>query len=92
MDCFRVCQDKATGREQQCDHTNLGLTPDEIDRPIPRGGMFAEVDKNAKQIVVLRNGSSRCCGTRSSPSPSLRSPVQNDQDIAERVFTEAEAD
>jgi molecular chaperone DnaK len=86
-------KDKATGREQQMRITpTSGLTPDEIDRLIREADSFAEVDKSAKEIVVLRNRlESLLRNTQKSFTKFGGLLSENDQDIAERVFTEAEA-
>ena len=86
-------QDKATGREQQMRITpTSGLTPDEIDRLIREAEDFADSDKDAKEIVVLRNKlESLLRNTRKSFTKFGGLLSQNDQDIAERVFAEAES-
>src|SRR6476620_8888570 len=49
-------QDKATGREQQMRITSTsGLSPDEIDRLIREADDFADSDRGAKEMVMLRN-------------------------------------
>ncbi|HEV8366495.1 MAG TPA: molecular chaperone DnaK [Pyrinomonadaceae bacterium] len=86
-------QDKATGREQQMRITpTSGLTPDEIDRLIREADDFAETDRDAKEIVVLRNKlESLLRNTQKSYSKFGGLLSQNDQDLAERAFTEADA-
>jgi molecular chaperone DnaK len=86
-------QDKATGREQQMRITpTSGLTPDEIDRLIREAEDFAESDKGQKEIVVLRSKlESLLRNTQKSFSKFGGLLSQNDQDIAERTFTESEA-
>jgi molecular chaperone DnaK len=86
-------QDKATGREQQMRITpTSGLTPDEIDRLIREAEDFADSDKDAKEIVVLRNKlESLLRNTRKSFTKFGGLLSQNDQDIAERVFAEVES-
>src|SRR5258705_622008 len=86
-------QDKATGREQQMRITPTSvLTPDEIDRLIREAEDFADSDKDAKEIVVLRNKlESLLRNTRKSFTKFGGLLSQNDQDIAERVFAEAES-
>src|SRR5258705_11635710 len=70
-----------------------GLTPDEIDRMIREAEDFADSDKDAKEIVVLRNKlESLLRNTRNSFTKFGGLLSQNDQDIAERVFAEAESD
>jgi molecular chaperone DnaK len=86
-------QDKATGREQQMRITpTSGLTPDEIDRLIRESEDFADSDKGAKEMVVLRSRvESLLRNTQKSFAKFGGLLSQNDQDIAERVFGEAEA-
>lgn len=86
-------QDKATGREQQMRITpTSGLTPDEIDRLIREATDFADTDKGAKEMVVLRNKlESLLRNTQKSFTKFGGLLSQNDQDIAERTFIEAEA-
>ena len=86
-------QDKATGREQQMRITpTSGLTPDEIDRLIREADDFADSDRGAKEMVVLRNKlESLLRNTQKSFTKFGGLLSQNDQDIAERTFTEAEA-
>jgi molecular chaperone DnaK len=86
-------QDKATGREQQMRITpTSGLTPDEIDRLIREAEDFADTDRGAKEMVVLRNKlESLLRNTQKSFTKFGGLLSQNDQDIAERTFAEAEA-
>ena len=86
-------QDKATGREQQMRITpTSGLTPDEIERLIREAEDFADSDKGAKEMVVLRSKlESLLRNTQKSFAKFGGLLSQNDQDIAERVFVEAEA-
>ena len=86
-------QDKATGREQQMRITpTSGLTPDEIDRLIREATDFADTDKGAKEMVVLRNKlESLLRNTQKSFTKFGGLLSQNDQDIAERTFIEADA-
>jgi molecular chaperone DnaK len=86
-------QDKATGREQQMRITpTSGLTPDEIERLIKEAQGFAEMDRGAKELVVLQNKlESLLRNTQKSFTKFGGLLSQNDQDIAERVFVEAEA-
>jgi molecular chaperone DnaK len=86
-------QDKATGREQQMRITpTSGLTPDEIDRLIREADDFADTDRDAKEMVVLRNKlESLLRNTQKSFTKFGGLLSQNDQDIAERTFAEAEA-
>src|SRR5213595_730258 len=86
-------QDKATGREQQMRITpTSGLAPDEIQQLISEATGFAESDRIAKEIVILRNKlESLLRNTQKSFAKfgGLLSP--NDQEIADRVFKESEA-
>jgi len=84
--------DKATGREQQMRITpTSGLAPDEIQQLIKEAEGFAETDKSAKEMVVMRNKlDSLLRNTRKSFTKFGGMLSANDQDIAERVFAEAE--
>ncbi|HKO44974.1 MAG TPA: molecular chaperone DnaK [Pyrinomonadaceae bacterium] len=86
-------QDKATGREQQMRITpTSGLAPDEIQQLIKEAEGFAETDRSAKEMVVMRNKlESLLRNTRKSFTKFGGMLSANDQDIAERVFAEAEA-
>ncbi len=86
-------QDKATGREQQMRITpTSGLAPDEIDQLIEEAQGFAESDRIAKEIVILRNKlESLLRNTQKSFGKFGGMLSQNDQEIADRVFKEAEA-
>ena len=86
-------QDKATGREQQMRITpTSGLTPDEIDRLIREADEFADSDRDAKELVVLRNKlESLLRNTQKSFTKFGGLLSENDQEIAERTFVEAEA-
>lgn len=86
-------QDKATGREQQMRITpTSGLAPDEIDQLINEAALSAESDREAKQTVVLRNKlDSLLRNTQKSFTKFGGLLSANDQEIAERVFTESEA-
>jgi len=85
-------QDKATGREQQLRITpTSGLTPDEIERLIREADEFADSDRDAKELVVLRNKlESLLKNTQKSFTKFGGMLSQNDQDLAERNFAEAE--
>jgi len=85
-------QDKATGREQQMRITpTSGLTPDEIERLIREADEFADTDRDAKELVVLRNKlESLLKNTQKSFTKFGGLLSQNDQDLAERNFAEAE--
>lgn len=85
-------QDKATGREQQMRITpTSGLAPDEIDRLIREAENFADADREAKQMVVLHNRlESLLRNTQRSYTKFGGLLSENDQEIAARIFTEAE--
>jgi molecular chaperone DnaK len=85
-------QDKATGREQQMRITpTSGLAPDEIQQLIKEAEGFAETDRSLKQQVVMRNKlESLLRNTKKSFTKFGGMLSANDQDIAERVFAEAE--
>ena len=84
-------QDKATGREQQMRITpTSGLAPDEIDRLIREAEEFADLDRGAKELAVLRNKlDSLLRNTQKSFTKFGGLLSENDQEIAERVFAEA---
>src|ERR1041385_1574866 len=86
-------QDKTTGRAQQMRITpTSGLTPDEIERLIREADEFADSDRDAKELVVLRNKlESLLKNTQKSFTKFGGLLSQNDQDLAERNFAEAEA-
>lgn len=86
-------QDKATGREQQMRITpTSGLTPDEIERLIRESEEFADTDKGAKEVVQLRNKlDSLLRNTQKSFSKFGGLLSENDQQIAQRAFVDAEA-
>lgn len=86
-------QDKATGREQQMRITpTSGLAPDEIEHLIKEAETFADTDREAKEAVVLRNKlESLLRNTQKSFTKFGGMLSANDQEIAERVFSEAEA-
>jgi molecular chaperone DnaK len=85
--------DKATGREQQMRITpTSGLAPDEIQQLIDEAEGFAEADRGAKEVVVLRNKlESLLRNTHKSFEKFGGMLSANDQEIASRVFEEAEA-
>jgi molecular chaperone DnaK len=85
-------QDKATGREQQMRITpTSGLAPDEIEHLIKEAETFADTDRTAKEVVVLRNKlESLLRNTQKSFTKFGGMLSANDQEIAERVFGEAE--
>lgn len=86
-------QDKATGREQQMRITpTSGLSPDEIDQIIREADQFADTDRDAKEMVMLRNKlDSLLKNTHKAFNKFGGLLSQNDQDIAERIFAEADA-
>ncbi|HKO96715.1 MAG TPA: molecular chaperone DnaK [Pyrinomonadaceae bacterium] len=85
-------QDKATGREQQMRITpTSGLAPDEIQSLIQEAEGFADSDRVAKEMVVLRNKlESLLRNTQKSFTKFGGMLSANDQEIADRVFKEAE--
>jgi molecular chaperone DnaK len=85
-------QDKATGREQQMRITpTSGLAPDEIQQLISEAEGFAEADRSAKELVVLRNKlESLLRNTQKSFGKFGELLSSNDREIAQRVFREAE--
>lgn len=84
--------DKATGLEQQMRITpSSGLAPDEIHQLIAEAEGFAEADRGAKEIVILRNKlESLLRNTQKSYEKFGGMLSSNDQEIASRVFSEAE--
>lgn len=86
-------QDKATGREQQMRITpTSGLAPDEIERLINEAESYAEADRQTKERAILHNKlDSLLRNTQKSFTKFGGLLSANDQDIAERVFAEAEA-
>jgi molecular chaperone DnaK len=86
-------QDKATGREQQMRITpTSGLAPDEIQHLIKEAETFADTDRESKEVVVLRNKlESLLRNTQKSFTKFGGMLSANDQEIADRVFSEAEA-
>ena len=84
--------DKATGLEQQMRITpSSGLAPDEIEQLIAEAEAFAETDRGAKEVVVLRNKlESLLRNTQKSFEKYGGMLSSNDQEIASRVFSEAE--
>jgi molecular chaperone DnaK len=86
-------QDKATGREQQMRITpTSGLTPDEIDRLIHEAEEFADSDRGAKEIIVLRSKlESLLRNTQKSFNKFGGLLSETDQEAAERCFVDAEA-
>ena len=85
-------QDKTTGREQQMRITpTSGLAPDEIQQLIMEASGFADADRLAKEIVVLRNKLESLLRNTQKSFAKFKSVLStNDQEIAERVFKEVE--
>src|SRR6266542_128529 len=85
-------QDKATGREQQMRITpTSGLAPDEIDLLIKEAEVFADADKQAKELVVLRNKLESLLRNTQKAFTTFGGVLSaNDQEIADRVFKEGE--
>ena len=85
-------QDKATGREQQMRITpTSGLAPDEIQHLIKEAEGFADTDRIAKEMVVMQNKlESLLRNTQKSFTKFGGMLSANDQEIADRVFKEAE--
>jgi len=86
-------QDKSTGREQQMRITpTSGLAPDEIQDLLKEAEGYASSDRQAKEIVVLGNKlESLLRNTQKSFGKFGGKLSANDQEIADRVFKEAEA-
>jgi len=86
-------QDKATGREQQMRITpTSGLAPNEIEQLIREAADFADSDREAKEMVVMRNKlESLLRNTQKSFTQFGGLLLANDQEVAERVFSEGEA-
>jgi molecular chaperone DnaK len=85
-------QDKTTGREQQMRITpTSGLAPNEIEQLIKEAEGHADADRAAKEMVVLRNKlESLLRNTQKSFNKFGGVLSTNDQEIAERIFKEAE--
>jgi molecular chaperone DnaK len=86
-------QDKATGREQQMRITpTSGLTPDEIERLIHEAEQFADSDRGAKEIIVLRSKlESLLRNTQKSFNKFGGLLSETEQQAAEQCFVDAEA-
>ena len=68
-----------------------GLAQDEIEQLIAEAEAFAETDRSAKEVVVLRNKlESLLRNTQKSFEKFGGTLSSNDQEIASRVFSEAE--
>ncbi len=85
-------QDKATGREQQMRITpTSGLAPDEIERLIGEAQNYAEADRQTKERAIFHNKLDTLLrNTQKSFTKFGGLLSENDQDIAERLFAEAE--
>ena len=85
-------QDKSTGQEQQMRITpSSGLAPNEIENLIKEAEGFASADREAKEIVVLRNKlESLLRNTQKSFGKFGGMLSANDQEIADRLFKEAD--
>lgn len=69
-----------------------GLAPDEIERLINEAESYAEADRQTKERAILHNKlDSLLRNTQKSFTKFGGLLSANDQDIAERVFAEAEA-
>ncbi|HKR23367.1 MAG TPA: molecular chaperone DnaK [Pyrinomonadaceae bacterium] len=86
-------QDKATGREQQIRITpTSGLSPEEIDRLIHEAEEFADSDRVAKELLVLRTRlESLLRNTKKSFTEFGGLLSEVDQGVAETTFKEADA-
>jgi molecular chaperone DnaK len=86
-------QDKATGREQQMRITpTSGLAPNEIEQLIREAADFADSDREAKEMVVMRNKlESLLRNTQKSFTQFGGLLLASDQEVAQRVFSEGEA-
>jgi molecular chaperone DnaK len=86
-------QDKATGREQQMRITpTSGLAPNEIEQLIREAADFADSDREAKEMVVMRNKlESLLRNTQKSFTQFGGLLLADDQEVAQRVFSEGEA-
>src|SRR5688572_31086435 len=86
-------QDKTTGQEQQMRITpTSGLAPDEIDRLIQEADNFADTDRSAKEVVVLKNKlDSLLRNTKKSFTKFGGLLSEQDQNSAEVAFAEAQA-
>jgi molecular chaperone DnaK len=86
-------QDKATGREQQMRITpTSGLSPDEIDRLIREAEDFADSDRVAKEVLVVKTKlDSLLRNTKKSFTEYGGLLSEIDQNNAEAIFKDAEA-
>jgi molecular chaperone DnaK len=85
-------RDKATGREQAMRITpTSGLAPEEIDRLIQEADSFADSDRNAKEVVLLRNKmESLLRNTKKSFMKFGGMLTEEQQQQADSVFAEAQ--
>src|SRR6185437_8840345 len=83
-------RDKATGREQQMRITpTSGLAPEEIDRLLREAEDFADSDRSAKEVVLLRNKmESLLRNTKKSFMKFGGMLSEDQQQQADRVFAE----
>jgi molecular chaperone DnaK len=86
-------QDKTTGSEQQMRITpTSGLAPEEIDRLIREADDFADSDRSVKEVLLLKNKlDSLLRNTKRSFTKFGGMLTAEQQEVAERVFGEAEA-
>jgi molecular chaperone DnaK len=84
-------RDKATGREQAMRITpTSGLAPEEIDRFIREAESFADSDRNAKEVVLMRNKmESLLRNTKKSFMKFGGMLSEDQQQQADSVFAEA---
>jgi molecular chaperone DnaK len=86
-------QDKTTGSEQQMRITpTSGLAPEEIDRLIREAEDFADTDRSVKEVLLMRNKlDSLLRNTKRSFIKFGGMLTAEQQEVADRVFAEAEA-
>jgi molecular chaperone DnaK len=86
-------QDKTTGSEQQMRITpTSGLAPEEIDRLIREAEDFADTDRSVKEVLLMRNKlDSLLRNTKRSFIKLGGMLTAEQQEVADRVFAEAEA-
>ena len=86
-------QDKTTGSEPQMRITpTSGLAPEEIDRLIREAEEFADSDRSVKEVLLMRNKlDSLLRNTKRSFMKFGGMLSAEQQEVAERVFGEAEA-
>ena len=85
-------RDKATGREQAMRITpTSGLAPEEIDRLFREAEDLADIDRSAKETVLMRNKlESLLRNTKKSFIKFGGMLTQEQQDLADRVFAESQ--